>query len=92
MPHQVHSSMAYPPTADQSFLARVCPDATAAPLQDWRGPVPFRASQQLDWHGSLLSGWGPFEVIDMCMALNIEPIITLSASENNATDWADLVE
>lgn len=30
--------------------------------KQWRGPVPFRASQQLDWHGSLLSGWGPFEV------------------------------
>jgi hypothetical protein len=35
---------------------------------------------------------GPFEVIDMCAALDIEPIITLAYDLNDPLDWADLVE
>ena len=31
------------------------------------------------WKKALISGWGPFEMIDMCAALGIEPIITLTA-------------
>ena len=38
------------------------------------------------------SGWGPFEVIDMCAALGIEPIITLAYDLNSIVDWGDLVE
>ena len=60
--------------------------------KDWRGPVPFRPSQQLVWGDSLLSGWGPFEVLQMCEALGIEPVITLAYDLNAAADWADLVE
>eukprot|EP00047_Mylnosiga_fluctuans_P024921 m.176110 g.176110 ORF g.176110 m.176110 type:complete len:817 (+) comp9956_c0_seq3:6-2456(+) len=59
---------------------------------DWRGPVWNRPSQQQFWGDSLLSGWGPFEVIDMCNALGIEPIITLAYDSNDVLDWANLVE
>jgi hypothetical protein len=44
------------------------------------------------WGSSLLAGWGPFEVIDMCNALDIEPIITLAYDVNDKDDFADLVE
>jgi hypothetical protein len=45
-------------------------------------PYEYSPSQQLTWGDSLLSGWGPFEVIDMCVALGIEPIITLAYDSN----------
>jgi len=43
------------------------------------------------WGTSLISGWGPFEMIDLCSAAGWEPIITLSKSQSNQ-DWAALVE
>jgi hypothetical protein len=43
-------------------------------------------------HPSNASSSGPFEVIDMCAALDIEPIITLAYDLNDPMDWADLVE
>ena len=60
--------------------------------KDWRGAVWNRPSQQQFWGNSLLSGFGPFEYIEMAEALDIEPIITLAYDTNDATDWADLVE
>lgn len=38
------------------------------------GAKPFGQTQV--WKACLLSGWGPFEMIDMCNALGIEPVIT----------------
>lgn len=32
------------------------------------------------------------QVIDMCNALDIEPIVTLAYDLNDPEDWADLVE
>jgi len=39
--------------------------------KDWRGSAWARPSVAQTWGGSLLAGWGPFEVIDMCNALDI---------------------
>jgi hypothetical protein len=60
--------------------------------KDWRGPEVYRPSNQQIWGESLLAGWGIFEVIDMCNALGIEPVITLAYDDNDSLDWADLVE
>jgi hypothetical protein len=60
--------------------------------KDWRGPEWNRPSNQQVWGKSLLAGWGPFEVVDMCNALDITPVITLAYDTNDAFDWADLVE
>lgn len=60
--------------------------------KDWRGPMWSRPSNDQVWGDSLLAGWGPFEVIDMCAALSIEPIITLAYDVNDVEDFADLVE
>jgi hypothetical protein len=60
--------------------------------KDWRGPAWNRPSAIQLWGYSLLSGWGPFEVVDMCNALGIEPAITLAYDLQDPTDWADLVE
>lgn len=60
--------------------------------KDWRGPEWNRPSSRAVWGRSETAGWGPFEVIDMCMALDIEPIITLAYDSNDETDWGDLVE
>ena len=32
------------------------------------------------------------QVIDMCNALDIEPVVTLAYDSNDAGDWADLIE
>jgi hypothetical protein len=48
-----------------------------------------------EWRASLLSGWGPFEFVDMCNALGIEPVVTTSAQDGQCcapSDMADLVE
>ncbi len=48
-----------------------------------------------EWGASLLSGWGPFEFVDMCNALGIEPVVTTSAQDGQCcapSDMADLVE
>lgn len=58
----------------------------------WRGAPWNRASMQHVWGDSLVGGWGPFEFIDMCNALNIVPVITLAYDLNSVADWADLVE
>ena len=47
------------------------------------------------WRKSLVSGWGPFEFVDMCVAAGIEPVVTTSAQSDNCCDpkdMADLVE
>ena len=40
---------------------------------------------------SLIGGWGPFEVIDMAVAMGAEPIITTTSS-SSPESFADLVE
>ena len=40
---------------------------------------------------SLIGGWGPFEVIDMAVAMGAEPIITTTSS-STPESFADLVE
>ena len=60
--------------------------------KDWRGPAWERPSMQHVWGDSLVSGWGPFEMIELAEALNFEVIITLAYDLNSATDWGDLVE
>eukprot|EP00658_Telonema_sp_P-2_P038649 TRINITY_DN27689_c0_g1_i2.p1 TRINITY_DN27689_c0_g1~~TRINITY_DN27689_c0_g1_i2.p1 ORF type:complete len:676 (-),score=152.23 TRINITY_DN27689_c0_g1_i2:251-2278(-) len=60
--------------------------------QKWTGPAWKRASRSDGvWANCLLSGWGPFEMIDMCNALEIQPIITTTDTSSPA-DFADLVE
>ena len=39
-----------------------------------------------------MSGWGLFEFVDMCNALDIIPIVTLAYDTNSLGDWGDLVE
>lgn len=60
--------------------------------KDWRGPAWKRPSVAQTWGSSLLAGWGPFEVIDMCNALDVQPIITLAYDVNDAGDFGDFVE
>ena len=51
--------------------------------EKWTGPAWTRASRQNGvWRSCLLSGWGPFEMIDMCNALNIEPVITTTETSS----------
>jgi hypothetical protein len=65
--------------------------------QKWTGPPWLRPSVGSVWNAysgtsySLIGGWGPFEVIDMCNALSIEPIITTTSSSTPG-ELADLVE
>ncbi len=65
--------------------------------QRWTGPPWKRPSVGAVWNAysggsySLIGGWGPFEVVDMCAALGIEPIITTTSS-SSASELADLVE
>ena len=45
--------------------------------EKWTGAAWTRASRQNGvWRSCLLAGWGPFEMIDMCNKLGIEPVIT----------------
>ena len=67
-------------------------DPTYYQWQKWSGPAWSRPSRvDGTWGLDLLSGWGPFEMIDLCNALGIEPVITTSAT-SSAQDFADLVE
>lgn len=59
--------------------------------KDWRGPAAFRPSNGHVWGNSLISGWGPFDFIDMCEAMDIVPIVTL-AEDQPGSDWPDLVD
>ena len=66
----------------------------------FRGPVWDRPPAS--WRQSILTGWGPFEALDMCQALNCTFVYTTSAYDTSlkagepqpATDeaMADLVE
>jgi len=61
----------------------------------WRGKPWERPSSGWEWGKSLVSGWGPFEFIDMCEALGIEPVMTTAAENSDCCkpdDMADLVE
>ena len=61
----------------------------------WRGKPWQRPSSGWEWGKSLISGWGPFEFVDMCNAAGIEPILTTSAQNDGCCspeDMADLVE
>ena len=61
----------------------------------WRGPAWERPSLGWSWGHEIISGWGPFEMIDMCNAAGFEPIITTSADNGGCCapdDMADLVE
>jgi hypothetical protein len=59
--------------------------------KQWRGPAAFRPSNGHTWGNSLISGWGPFDFIDMCQAAGFVPIVTLAADQPG-NDWADLVD
>ena len=59
--------------------------------KQWRGPAALRPSNGHIWGDSLISGWGPFDFIDMCEAADITPIVTL-AEDQPDDDWADLVD
>jgi len=59
--------------------------------KQWRGPAAFRPSNGHTWGNSLISGWGPFDFIDMCQAAGFTPIVTL-AEDQPGDDWADLVD
>ncbi len=45
----------------------------------WRGPAWARPSMSATWGSSYEGGWGPFEMLDLCEAAGIEPIITTTA-------------
>ena len=59
--------------------------------QKWTGLPEFRPSVGAHWVNSLISGWGPFEMIDLCNALDIEPIVSLTRIQS-PSDMADFVE
>lgn len=59
--------------------------------KDWRGTVWNRPSSQQTWGSSSIGGWGPFEVLAMAEALDIEAVLTLDDNSNSADDLADLV-
>lgn len=65
--------------------------------QKWTGPVWKRPSIGAVWNAysgnsySLIGGWGPFEVIDMAVAMGAEPIITTTSS-STPESFGDLVE
>ena len=44
------------------------------------------------WRNNEVSGFGPFETIDLCNAAGILPILTTEASGRTAEEMADLVE
>ena len=67
-------------------------DLTYYQWQKWSGPAWTRPSRVNGiWRLDLLSGWGPFEMIDLCNALDIEPVIT-TTDTSSPQDFADLVE
>jgi len=63
--------------------------------KNWRGQPWARESLGAEWGAELISGWGPFEFIDMCNAAGIEPIMTTTAQTADCckpSDMGDLVE
>ena len=65
--------------------ARTCALSCAAYTTDfwkyWRGVPWLRPSVGAHWVGDVMSSWGPFEMIDMCEAAGIEPIITTTSQD-----------
>ena len=59
--------------------------------EKWRGPAWKRPSAGATWGRAMNAGWGPFEMIDMCNAAGIEPVITTTAS-SSPESFANLVE
>lgn len=60
--------------------------------KNWRGDVWRRPSAvKGNWNHGLISGWGMFEMIDMCNAMGVKPIVTLYCGVP-ADELADLVE
>lgn len=51
----------------------------------WTGVPWERASLGAKWGSELISGFGPFEFIDMCAEAGIEPILTTTAQ------WGDFM-
>lgn len=49
----------------------------------WTGPPSQRASLGAKWGSELISGFGPFEFLDLCEEARIEPILTTTAQ------WGD---
>ena len=45
--------------------------------KEWRGPPERRKSMQHKWRYALVAGWGPFEMVDLCNAAGIVPIVAL---------------
>lgn len=66
--------------------------------KEWRGAPEQRESVGSIWGSALISGWGPFEAIDMSMAAGFEPVLATFADSIRHTsccspqDMADLVE
>jgi len=60
--------------------------------KDWRGSLWNRPSNTQAWGATLLAGWGMFDQVDLAVALDIEPIISLAYDLNDPGDCADLVE
>uniref|UniRef100_A0A7S3BW04 Alpha-L-arabinofuranosidase 1 catalytic domain-containing protein n=1 Tax=Haptolina ericina TaxID=156174 RepID=A0A7S3BW04_9EUKA len=74
-----------------SYASRAPGSAAYYQWQDWTGPPWARPSRGAQWNECLIGGWGPFEMIAMCNALGIEPIITTTES-STPDSLADLVE
>ena len=66
--------------------------------KNWIGNPWERQSLGAKWGSELVSGFGPFEFIDMCAAAGIVPIMTTTAESGgsqpccNASDMGDLIE
>jgi len=67
------------------------PPADYYQWQRWTGPAYARPSRGSVWQTSLIGGWGPFEMIDMCMQLGVEPVVAISDT-SSPESMADLVE
>lgn len=73
-------------------LAPACPRGAAghhrAPRRagyylwkNWRGVPWARPSVGARWQADVLSSWGPFEQIDLCVQAGIEPIISTTSQD-----------
>lgn len=56
--------------------------------------LQHRPSLGAKWGAELISGWGPFEFIDMCNAAGIEPVMTTTGvcDACTAEDMGDLID
>eukprot|EP00040_Diaphanoeca_grandis_P032005 m.192845 g.192845 ORF g.192845 m.192845 type:complete len:808 (-) comp32486_c0_seq1:486-2909(-) len=62
--------------------------------KNWIGKPWDRPSLGAEWGKELISGWGPFEFIDMCNAAGIEPVMTTTGvcTLCQPEDMGDLIE